>query len=71
MPGHLDPKDFPEVRFLTLKEYNFLQIEHIKKHKWYLSEEAGREISFNDAVSDWVNSGCAKEFRDFFKITPM
>jgi len=68
MERKLDPMDFPEVRFLTLREYNFLQIEHIQKHKWYLSEEAGFEISIEDACHDWVKSGIAKDFRDHFKI---
>lgn len=65
---HLNPKEFKGVLNLTLKEYNIAQINHIKKHKWYLSEEFGYEISFNEAVKDWVNSGLAIEFRKLHKV---
>jgi hypothetical protein len=65
---HIDPKDLPGVRHLTLQEYNLLQIQHIMKHKWYLSEETGKELTFNEACADWQESGLAAEFRKYFRV---
>lgn len=67
---HLNPKEFEEVKYLPLAEYNKLQIDHILIHKWYLSEEQKREVSFNEATKDWIKSGLAVEFRSKFKIIP-
>lgn len=65
---HLDPNEFLEIKYLSLREYNLLQIDHINKHKWYLSEESNHEISFNEAIKDWIDSGLAVEFRSKFKV---
>ena len=65
---HLNPDDFKEIKHVTLKEYNTIQITHIKKHKWYLSEEFNKEVSFNEACQDWINSDLAIEFRKYFVI---
>lgn len=64
----LNPKDFKNVRTLTLREYNLIQISHINRHKWFLSEELGKDIGFNRAAKDWLDSGLAAEFRKHFKI---
>jgi hypothetical protein len=64
----LNPKEFEEIKKVTLAEYNRIQIHHILKHKWYLSEELNKEISFNEACVDWIKSDLAKEFRKFFTI---
>jgi hypothetical protein len=64
----LDPNEFREVRNVSLKEYNDRQVQHILVHKWYLSEECGREVSFNIAANDWIKSGLALEFRSKFNV---
>lgn len=53
---------------LTMVEYNKLQIEHILKHKWYLSEKVGHEVSIDDAVYDWNHNGWAEMFRRTFNV---
>ena len=64
----LNPDDFGNKRTVTLKEYNRIQADHIMKHKWYLSEDRGYEVSFNEACKDWISSQLAVEFRKFFKV---
>ena len=41
------------------KGYGKLLLQHIKEHKWYLSERKGGEVSLNDAAEDW--------YREIFK----
>jgi len=65
----LSDDDFPnKVIELTLREYNSIQVEHILRHKWYLSEEAGREININEVMKDWLESGLAQQFRNRFRV---
>ena len=54
---------------LTLREYNALQVEHILKHKWYLSQKFGREASMNEVMTSWNEDGFAEMFRRTFKVT--
>lgn len=68
MVGRLNDRDFPNVREVTLKEYNLIQIEHILKHKWYMSEQAGMEIDIKTVMDSWLNDGYAREFRKKFKV---
>lgn len=68
MDRHLNPDDFCKIQEVTLEEYNFIQAKHILVHKWYLSEEQHREVSFNEAAQDWIISDLAKEFRSFFTL---
>jgi hypothetical protein len=48
----------------TVKDHNQVQIEHINRHKWYLSEKLGREVSFDEATLDWINNNYANEYRE-------
>lgn len=57
-----------EVQWVSLAEYNRIQIEWIEKHKYFMSEKAGYDVGFNTAVQDWVNTGLAVYFRELFHI---
>lgn len=57
----------------TTTPYSFLKDEfalfEIRKHKWLISERAGREIGFATAALDWVkNYGDAWRFYRFSKL---
>jgi hypothetical protein len=58
----------PMPQEVSLEEYNKIQIEWIKVHKWFLSEKAGHDVGFNNAAVSWVDCGLAKTFRNYFKI---
>lgn len=40
------------------------QREEILKHKWYLSEKAGRDVGSTFAALDWVKCGYAEQWRN-------
>lgn len=55
------------------KHYSFLKDEsalfEIRKHKWLISEKAGREIGFASAALDWIkNYGDTWRFYRFSKL---
>jgi hypothetical protein len=52
--------------FMTLLEYNQLQMEEILRHKWIMSEESGCDVGINVASLDWIKSHSAK-FREEHK----
>lgn len=55
-----------------LEDINRLELEEMKRHKWYLSELAGREVDKSYAFLDWVTK-YAKTWRvihDFMKKHP-
>ena len=47
-----------------VKKHNEAQIEHINRHKWYMSERLGREVSFDEATLDWIKKRYANEYRN-------
>lgn len=59
---------YVEPIFLSLKEYNQLQITWIQKHKYFLSQKMKYDVGFNYSTNDWVKSGLAQYFRSLFKI---
>ena len=44
-----------QVNLTTPGLYNKL-IDHIEVHRWYLGQQQGEEISFNEAVSSWYDN---------------
>ncbi len=53
--------------------YSFLTDDaalfEIRKHKWLISEQAGREIGFASAAVDWINNyGDTWKFYRFSKL---
>lgn len=60
--------DNEEVIEVSLKEYNSIQIYHIKKHKWFLSERVGADVGFNEAAKNWITTGLAQKFRNKFRL---
>jgi hypothetical protein len=44
--------------FFRITDQHSLQsiLKQIEEHKWYLSENAGKEISLKDSAVDWINS---------------
>ena len=54
------------VRFFT--DYMKVQMEEIAKHKWILSEKAGKDVGWENALRDFVANGLAKKFQEsYFK----
>jgi hypothetical protein len=49
----------------TWEKIQQIQIREILKHKWILSEKAGRDLG-EEAVEDWVKK-CAAAFRNYWK----
>lgn len=49
------------------KEFMTDQINEIEKHKWIVSEKAGRDLG-SSACQDWICK-YAKQFRDFWFAT--
>lgn len=47
-----------------LSEYNHKQMIEMDRHKWYLSEKAGRDLGAT-AYLDWI-SKYAKTFREHY-----
>lgn len=43
------------------------QMQEVEKHKWYLSEKAGRDVGYGDALRDFLNSGEAERFAKKYK----
>lgn len=39
----------------NLRHYLLLQLKEIAEHRWYLGESRKREVSFDEAIEDWVN----------------
>lgn len=62
----LPPTGMP--RDVTLAEFNKLQKEHLLKHKYYLSEKRGNEVSEQEAAEDWTKNGWAQVFRNCFHV---
>ena len=57
----------------TSKKYSILSDEYalyeIRKHKWFQSEKAGREVGFASAAVDWVKHyGDTWRFYRFSKL---
>jgi hypothetical protein len=50
------------IRFL--RNYLEEQREAIKVHKWYLSEQAGRDVGDEAAFRNWIEKGFALKFRE-------
>ena len=50
---------------MSWQEIHRIQIREILKHKWILSEKAGRDLG-EEAVEDWVEKYAAA-FRDFWE----
>ena len=44
---------FPIEKTLLYKKYKE-DIEHILKHKWYLSEREGKDVGYERALFDWM-----------------
>ena len=58
---------------MSKEKYSFLNDEcakfEIRKHKWMISEQAGREIGFATAAVDWIkNYGDAWRLYRFSKL---
>jgi hypothetical protein len=49
----------------TWEKIQRIQIREILKHKWILSEKAGRDLG-EEAVEDWVRRHAA-DFREYWK----
>lgn len=49
------------------KEFMEDQVKEIEKHKWIMSEKAGRDLG-NEACKDWICK-YAKQFREFWFAT--
>jgi len=50
---------------VSWEEIQRIQIREILKHKWILSEKAGRDLG-EEAVADWVEKDAAA-FRDYWE----
>ena len=51
-----------------VRGYGKLLLQHIKEHKWYLSERRGQEVSLSEAAEDWYHEifkPVCKIFHDF------
>ena len=57
-----------EVKEVSLKEYNEIQVEWIEVHRYFMSCREGHGISFNDACISWVKNGYSEYFRQQFKL---
>jgi hypothetical protein len=48
---------------MDVKQHNEKQIEHIRKHQWYMGEKLNREVSFDEATLDWIKQTYALKYR--------
>lgn len=53
---------------LTHQDFLKLQVEHILRHKYFLSEKAGHDIGIAETMKDWEKNGWAEMFRRNFRV---
>jgi len=52
----------------NIRIYNKFQTLEIQRHKYFLSLRFNREVGFEEASLDWVNSELAKDYREIYRI---
>jgi hypothetical protein len=53
MPIDLSPGDNIVTKSSLYKEFQ-AELDEILRHKWLESEKAGRDIGFEEALTDWI-----------------
>lgn len=50
----------------NIKHYRDMQKLEIDEHKYFMSQQAGHDVGYQKAISDWISSGHAERFNQAY-----
>ena len=63
-----DEQPEESLRVVSHDEFLRIQLNHIERHREYLSEQRGEDVSLLEASKDWCFNGWADMLRKNFKV---